>query len=91
MTAAARAMAAMKFRTLRSKRVRMRRRSLRRQNMLFNGVALLVGCLVVLVLDLAVLARRDDGFGAALLQPFAQFLAVIAFVGDEFAPPIHNI
>src|SRR5690606_5474318 len=35
-------------------------------------------------LDFAVLAGRDDGLGSALAQPFAQGLAVIAFVGDQF-------
>lgn len=36
----------------------------------FDDVALLVDGLVVVVLDLAVLARRYDRRGSALLQPF---------------------
>jgi hypothetical protein len=35
-------------------------------------------------LDFAVLARRNDGLCAALFEPFAQGLAVMALVGDEF-------
>ena len=61
MTAAARAIAAMKFLMLRSKRVAIRRQSLRRQNMRLDNVALPVDGLVIMVLDLAVLARWDDG------------------------------
>jgi hypothetical protein len=53
----------MKFVMLRSKRVAMRRQSLSRQNM---RSALLVDGFVVVILDLAVFARRDDGLGAAL-------------------------
>jgi len=49
-----------------------------------NGVALLIDGLVVFVLDFAVLARRDDGLGTTLVEPLAQSLAVIVFVGDEF-------
>ena len=41
-------------------------------------------------MDLAVFARRDDGFGAALIQPFAQSLAVIAFVGYELGRGRHR-
>ena len=37
-----------------------------------------------MVLDLAVLARWDDGRGSVFCQPVAQSFAVIALVGDEF-------
>lgn len=37
----------------------------------FDDVAFFVDGLVIIVLDLAVLARRDDGCGAALFEPFA--------------------
>lgn len=50
-----------------------------------------VDCAIVIVLDFAVLARWDDGLGAALIQPFAQGLAVIAFVGDEFGRGRHGL
>src|SRR6478735_8695462 len=33
---------------------------------------------------MAVAPRRDDGLGAALVEPFAQRLAVVSLVGDEF-------
>src|SRR3546814_13046068 len=46
--------------------------------------------LVVVVLDFAVPARRDDGLGAACFEPFAQGLAVIALVGDEFGGRRHR-
>src|SRR3546814_7660476 len=36
------------------------------------------------------LARRDDGLGAACFEPFAQGLAVIALVGDEFGGRRHR-
>lgn len=48
-----------------------------------DNVALLVGHLVVVVLDFAVLARQD-ALCTPRVEPFAQGLAVIAFVGDEF-------
>ena len=67
----------MKFLMLRSKRVAIRRQS-------FDDVALPVDGLVIMVLDLAVLARWDDGRGSAFCQPVAQGFAVIALVGDEF-------
>jgi hypothetical protein len=68
MMIAARVTAPMKQAILRSKRVAMRRQSLSRQN----------------IRSMMVLARRDDGLGAALSQPVAQCIAVIAFVGDQF-------
>lgn len=49
-----------------------------------SDVALFVDGLVVFVLDFAVLARRNDGLGTARVEPFAQGLAVITFVGDKF-------
>src|SRR3546814_19340490 len=42
------------------------------------------------LLDFAVPARRDDGLGAACFEPFAQGLAVIALVGDEFGGRRHR-
>ena len=33
---------------------------------------------------MAVAPRRDDGLGAALVEPFAQRLAVVSLVGDGF-------
>ena len=48
-----------------------------------DDVALPVDGLVIMVLDLAVLARWDDGRGSAFCQPVAQGFAVIALVGDE--------
>jgi len=47
-----------------------------------DDVALLIDGLVLSVLDFAVLARRGDGLGTTLVEPLAQSLAVIAFVGD---------
>src|SRR3546814_5961840 len=55
-----------------------------------DDVALSVDGLVVVVLDFAVPARRDDGLGAACFEPFAQGLAVIALVGDEFGGRRHR-
>jgi hypothetical protein len=49
----------------------------------FDNIALFVEHLVVRILDLAVLAGRDDGFGVAFGHPFAQLLAVIALIGDR--------
>ena len=43
-----------------------------------------------MVLDLAVLARWDDGRGFAFCQPVAQGFAVIALVGDEFGGGRHG-
>ena len=43
-----------------------------------------------MVLDLAVLARWDDGRGSAFCQPVAQGFAVIALVGDEFGGGRHG-
>ena len=45
---------------------------------------------VIMVLDLAVLARWDDGRGSAFCQPVAQGFAVIALVGDEFGGGRHG-
>ena len=44
----------------------------------------------IMVLDLAVLARWDDGRGSAFCQPVAQGFAVIALVGDEFGGGRHG-
>ena len=52
--------------------------------------ALPVDGLVIMVLDLAVLARWDDGRGSAFCQPVAQGFAVIALVGDEFGGGRHG-
>lgn len=57
----------------------------------FDDVALLVDRFVVVVLDFAVFTRRDDGLGSALAQPFAQGLAVIAFVGNQFGRGWHRL
>ena len=65
MTAAARAIAAMKFLMLRSKRVAIRRQSLEAAKHALDDVTLPVDGLVIMVLDLAVLARWDDGRGSA--------------------------
>ena len=43
-----------------------------------------------MILDFAVLARRDDWLGATLGKPFAQGPAVISFVGDEFGRGWHG-
>ena len=45
---------------------------------------MLVDVGVVVVLDLAIFARRDDRLGSPLLQPVARVLAVVALVRDEF-------
>ena len=55
-----------------------------------DDVALPVDGLVIMVLDLAVLARWDDGRGSAFCQPVAQGFAVIALVGDEFGGGRHG-
>ena len=89
MTAAARTTAPKKFLTLRSKRVAIRRQSFRRQNIL-DDVTLLVDGLIIFVLDCAVLARWDEGLGAAFFEPFAQSLAIVAFVGDELGRCEHG-
>ena len=81
----------MKLLRLRSKRVAMRRQSLKRQNMRFDDVALLVDGLVVIVLGFAGFARWDDRFGASCIQPFAQGLTVIAFIRDEFGRRWHGL
>src|SRR3546814_12761487 len=52
--------------------------------------SLSVDGLVVVLLYFAVPARRDDGLGAACFEPFAQGLAVIALVGDEFGERRHR-
>ncbi|MCP1472428.1 hypothetical protein J3E64_004146 [Sphingobium sp. OAS761] len=54
-----------------------------------DDVALFLDGAVVIVLDLAVFARRNDGFGAALDEPFAQCLAVVSFVRHEFGRRWH--
>ena len=88
MTAAARAIAAMKFLMLRSKRVAIRRQEAAKHAL--DDVTLPVDGLVIMVLDLAVLARWDDGRGSAFCQPVAQGFAVIALVGDEFGGGRHG-
>lgn len=85
MKVAARAIAPMKDLMLRSKRVAMRRQSLQAADHALDDVALAVDSGVVIVMDLAVLAGRDDSLGPASSQPFAQGLAVVALVGDELA------
>lgn len=55
-----------------------------------DDVALLVDGAVVIILELAVFARRDDGLGASSNQPFPQSLAVIALVGDEVGGRRHR-
>ena len=55
-----------------------------------DDVTLPVDGLVIMVLDLAVLARWDDGRGSAFCQPVAQGFAVIALVGDEFGGGRHG-
>lgn len=51
----------------------------------FDDVALFVDGAVVALLELAVAARRDDGLCAAVVEPLAQVLAVVALVGDELS------
>ncbi len=55
-----------------------------------DDVGLPVDGLVIMVLDLAVLARWDDGRGSAFCQPVAQGFAVIALVGNEFGGGRHG-
>ena len=90
MTAAARAIAAMKFVMLRSKRGGYTAPVLEAAKHALDDVALPVDGLVIMVLDLAVLARWDDGRGSAFCQPVAQGFAVIALVGDEFGGGRHG-
>ena len=90
MTEAARAIAAMKFLMLRSKRVGYTAPVLEAAKHALDDVALPVDGLVIMVLDLAVLARWDDGRGSAFCQPVAQGFAVIALVGDEFGGGRHG-
>src|SRR5665647_1766916 len=55
-----------------------------------DDVALLVDRAVIFVLDLAVLAGRNDGLGATLGQPFPQCLAIVPLVSDEFRRGWHR-
>lgn len=49
-----------------------------------DDVARIVDDTVIIVLDVDVLAVWIDGLGAALDEPFAQLLAAVAFVGNQF-------
>jgi hypothetical protein len=50
---------------------------------MFDAIAGFVERLVISVLDLAVLLLRDDGLGSARLNEVAQFIAVVATVGND--------
>src|SRR5690606_39477618 len=57
----------------------------------FDDVALFVDGAIVVVLDLAILARWNDGGGAPLEKPFTQRLAVVSLVGDKLCGWRHRL
>ena len=57
----------------------------------FDDISLSVDGLIVVISDLAVLSRRDEGPGPALFKPFAQFPAVMALAGDTFGGWRHGL
>ena len=83
MTAPAKATAHTKLFTFRSTRVAIRRRSLMRQNTR-DDIAALIRGLVIIVLDFAIAARRNDWLRDSFFEPFSQRAAALVLVGDEF-------
>ncbi len=56
-----------------------------------DDISLPVDGLIVVISDLAVFSRQDDGPGPAPFKPFAQFPTVTAFVGDRFGGWRHGL
>jgi hypothetical protein len=79
---AAGGIAPIKFLRLRSNRVAMRRQSFEATEHALGDLAQFVDSLVVVILDFAVFARRDDGLCPARFEPFSQRFAFVALVGN---------